>query len=89
MERVRLCTNTKKGDARLCSNNRAIVLISYASKVILKVNQNRLDMYMEQEMEMEQAGFPKGRGTRDQISNLRWIMETPTLWNIMEEMGIP
>ena len=66
----------KKGDARICSNNRTIGLISHASKVMLKVVQHSLDMYMEQEMAIEQAGFTKGRGTRDQISNLRWIMET-------------
>ena len=67
--------NTKKGDSRICSNNRTIALISHASKVMLKVIKHRLDIYMEQEMAIEQAGFTKGRGTRDQISNLRWIME--------------
>ena len=75
MERVSICNNTKKGNARICSNNRTIALISHASKVMLKVIQHRLDMYMEQEMAIEQAGVTKGRGTRDQISNLRWIME--------------
>ena len=43
-----------------------------------EVIQHRLDIYMEQEMAIEQAGFTKGRGTRDQISNLRWIMERST-----------
>ena len=61
----------KHGDARICSNNRTIAPISHASKVMLKVIQHRLAMYMEQEM----AGFRKGRGTRDQISNLRWTMK--------------
>ena len=75
MEGVNLCTNTKKGYSRLCSNDRTIALISHASKVMLKVIQHRFDMYMEQEMAIEQTGFTKGRGTRDQISNLRWIME--------------
>ena len=68
----------KKGDPRIRSNNRTIALISHASKVMLKVIQHRLDMYMKQEMAIEQAGFAKGRGTRDQISNLRWIMERST-----------
>ena len=68
----------KKEGARICSNNRTIALISHASKVMLKVIQHRLDMYMEQEMAIEQAGFTKGRDTRDQILNLRWIMERST-----------
>ena len=78
MEGVSLCTNTKKGDSSICSNNRTIALISHASKVMLKVIQHRLNIYMEQEMAIEQAGFTKGRGTRDHISNLRWIMERST-----------
>ena len=65
----------KKGDARICSNNRTIALISRDSKVMLKLIQNRFDMYMEQEMAIEQAGFRKGRGTRDQIVKIRWIIE--------------
>ncbi|PIK35145.1 hypothetical protein BSL78_28030 [Apostichopus japonicus] len=65
----------KKGDPRICSNNRTIALISHASKVMLKVIQYRLEGYMEREMSIEQAGFRKGRGTRDQIANLRWILE--------------
>ena len=67
---LHVCTNTKKGDARICSNNRTIVLVSHASKVMLKVIQHRLDTYIEQEMAIEQAGFTKGRCTRDKISNL-------------------
>ena len=80
MEGVSLCRLPipKKGDSRICSNNRTIALISHASKVMLKVIQHRLDLYMEQEMAIEQAGFMKGRGTRDQISNLRWTMERST-----------
>ena len=65
----------KKGDAKECSNNRTIALIPHASKVLLKVLQKRLEPYIEREMPDEQAGFRKGRGTRDQIANLRWIME--------------
>ncbi len=66
----------KKGDARECSNNRTIALISHASKVLLKIIQKRMEPYMERELSETQAGFRKGRGTRDQIANLRWIMET-------------
>ncbi len=68
----------QKGDARICSNNRTIVLVSNAGKVMLKVIQHRLDMCMQQEIAMEQAGFTKGRGTRDKISNVRLIMERST-----------
>ena len=53
----------KKGDSRICSNNRTMALILHASKVMLKVIQHRLDVYMEQEMAIEQACFTKGRGT--------------------------
>ena len=65
----------KRGDARLCENNRTIALILQASKVLLKIIQKRLEPYIEKELPTEQAGFRKGRGTRDQIANLRWIME--------------
>ncbi|KAG1652590.1 Craniofacial development protein 2 [Nymphon striatum] len=68
-------TIPKSGDCRVCSNNRTIALISHASKIMLKVIQHRLEPYMEREMSIEQAGFRKGRGTRDQIANIRWIME--------------
>ena len=66
----------KKGDARECGNNRTIALISHASKVLLKIIQKRMEPYMEQQLSEMQAGFRKRRGTRDQIANIRWIMET-------------
>ena len=62
----------KKGNARECSNYHTIVLISHASKVIL---QARLQQYMSHELPDVQAGFRKGRGTRDQISNICWIIK--------------
>ena len=65
----------KKGNAKECSNYRTIALISHASKVILKILQARLQQYMNHELPDIQAGFRKGRGTRDQIANIRWIME--------------
>ena len=65
----------KKGTAKECSNYRAIALISHASKVMLKILQARLQQYMNRELPDVQAGFREGRGTRDQIANIRWIME--------------
>ena len=65
----------KKGNAKECSNYRKIALISDASKVMLKILQARLQQYMNCELPDVQAGFRKGRGTRDQIANIRWIIE--------------
>ena len=65
----------KKGNATECSNYRTIVLISHASKVILKILQARLQQYVNHELPDVQDGFRKGRGTRDQIANIHWIME--------------
>ena len=62
----------KKGNAKECSNYRTIALISHASKVMLKILQARLQQYMNHELPDVQAGFRKGRGTRDQIANIRW-----------------
>ena len=64
-----------KGNAKECSNYCTIVLISYASKVTLKILQARLQQHMNHELPDVQAGFRKGRRTRDQIANIRWIME--------------
>ncbi|XP_062826487.1 uncharacterized protein LOC134296190 [Anolis carolinensis] len=65
----------KRGNAKECSNFRTVALISHASKVMLKILQGRLQQYMERELPDVQAGFRKGRGTRDQIANIRWIIE--------------
>ena len=65
----------KKGNAKECSNYHTIALISHASKVMLKILQARLQQYMNRELPDVQADFRKGRGTRDQIANIRWIME--------------
>ena len=65
----------KKGNNKECSNYHTIALISHASKVILKILQARLQQYVNRELPDVQAGFRKGRGTRDQIANIRWIME--------------
>ena len=65
----------KKGDAKECSNYRTIALISHASKAMLKILQARLQQYVNRELPDVQAGFKKGRGTRDQIANIRWIIK--------------
>ena len=66
---------SKKGNAKECSNYRTIALISHASKVMLKILQARLQQYVNRELPDVQVGFRKGRGTRDQIANIRWIIE--------------
>ena len=65
----------KKGNAKECSNYCTTALISYASKVMLKILQARLQQYISREFPDAQAGLRKGRGTRDQIANIRWIIE--------------
>ena len=65
----------KKGNAKECSNYCTIALISHASKVMLKILQARLQQYVNRELPEVQAGFRKGGGTRDQIANIRWIIE--------------
>ena len=67
--------NPKKGNAKECSNYRTIVLISHTSKVLLKILQARLQQYVNRELPDVQAGFIKGRVTRDQIANIQWIIE--------------
>ena len=70
----------KKGNAKECANYSTIALISQTSKVMLKILQARLQQYVNHEIPDVQAGFRKGRGTRDQIANIHWIIEkTKTL----------
>ena len=66
---------SKKGNAKECSNYYTIALISHASKVMLKILQARLQQYLNCEIPDVQAGFRKGRGTRDQMANIHGIME--------------
>ena len=68
-------TIPKKGSAKDCLNYHTIVLISHASKVILKILQAGVQQYMNQELTDIQGGFRKGRGTRDQIANICWIIQ--------------
>ena len=65
----------KKGNAKECSIYCTIALISHASKVMLKILQARLQEYVNRELPDVQAAFTKGRGTRDQIANIRWIIK--------------
>ena len=66
---------SKKGNAKECSNYHTIVLISHASKVMLKILQARLQQYVNQKLSDVQAGFRKGRGTRDEIAKIHRIIE--------------
>ena len=68
----------KKGNAKECSNYCTIAFISHTSKVMLKILQAKLQQYVNQELPDVQAGFRKGRGTRDQIANIRQITEKST-----------
>ena len=70
LEKVSFHSNPKEW-----SNYRTIALISHASKVLLKILQARIQQYVNRELPDVQAGFRKGRGTRDQIANICWIME--------------
>ena len=65
----------KKGNAKECSNYRTIALISHASKLMLKILQTRLQQYMNHELPNDQAGFRKGRGTRNQNANYCWVID--------------
>ena len=70
LEKVSFHSNVKE-----CSNCHTIALISHASKVMLKILQARFQQYMNRELPDVQAEFRKGRGTRDQIANIHWIIE--------------
>ena len=72
---VRFHSNPKESQAKECSNYRTIALISHDSKVMFKILQARLQQYVNRELPDVQPGFRKGRGTRDQIANNRWIIE--------------
>ena len=75
LEKVSFHSVPKKGNAKECSNYHTIALISHANKVMLKIFQARLQQYVSRELPDVQAGFREGRGSRDQIANIRWIME--------------
>ena len=75
LEKVCFYSNPKKDNAKECSNYHTIALRSHASKVMLKILQARLQQYVNRELPDVQAGFRKGRGTRDQIANICWIIK--------------
>ena len=75
LEKVSFIPIPKKGNAKECSNYCTIALISYARKVMLKILQARLQQYVNRELSDVQAGFKKGIGTRDQITNICWIIK--------------
>jgi len=75
LDRIHIYTNPKKGDKKECTNYRTTALVSHASKVLLKIILERIRNKSESEIAEEQAGFRKGRGMRDQITNLRTIMQ--------------
>ena len=74
LERVIFTPIPKKDNDKECSNYCSIAFISHTSKVMLKIHQARLQHYLNWELPDVQAGFRKGRGTRDQISKLHWII---------------
>ena len=75
LEKVSFHSNPKEGNAKECSNYHTIALISHASKVMLKILPARLQQYVNRELPDVQAGFRKGRGTRDHIANICWIIK--------------
>ena len=76
LEKVSFHSNSKKkGNSKECSNYCTVALISHASKVMLKILQARLQQYVNRELPDIQAGFRKGRGTKNQIANICWIIE--------------
>ena len=75
LQKVSFHSNPKKSNAKECSNYDTIALISHASKVMLKILPARLQRYVNHELPDVQTGFRKGRGMRDQIANICWIME--------------
>ena len=75
LEKVSFHSNPKERQCQRCSNYHTIALISHASKVMLKILQARLQQYVNRELSDVQAGFRKGRGTRDQIANIHRIIK--------------
>ena len=75
LEKVSFHSNPKEKNAIECSNYPTIALFSHASKVLLKILQAKLQQYVNYELPDVQAGFRKGRGARDQIANIHWIIE--------------
>ena len=75
LEKVSFHSNPKERQSKECSNYHTIALISHVSKAVLKILQVRLQQYVNHELSDVQAGFRKGKGTRDQIANIHWIIK--------------
>ena len=75
LEKISFHSNIKKGSVKECSNYHTIALISQANKIKLKILQARIQQYLNHELPDVQAGFRKGRGTKDQIANICWIIK--------------
>ena len=75
LEKVNFHSNSKEKQCKECSNYHTIALISHASKVMLKILQAKLQQYVNRELPDIQAGFRTGKGTRDQIANICWIIK--------------
>ena len=84
VEKVSFHSNPKERQCKECSNYCTIALISHTSKVMLKILQARLQQYMNWELPSVQAGFRKGRGTRDQIANIHWVIEK--VWEFQQNI---
>ena len=76
LEKVSFHSNLKERQYQRCSNYCTITLISHISKVMLKILQAKLQQYMNHELPDVHVGFTKGRGTRDQIASIHWIIKT-------------
>ena len=77
LKKVSFHFSSKERQCQECSNYHTITLISHANKVMLKILQARFQQYVNHELPDVQGGFRKGRGTTDQIANIRWIIEKP------------
>ena len=75
LKKVNFHSNPEERQWKECSNYHTIALISHASKIMLKILQARLQQYVNHELPDVQTGFRKGRGTRDQIANIHWIIK--------------
>ena len=92
LEKVSFYSNLKERQCQEYSNYHTTALISHTSKAMFKILQAKLYQYTIHKIPTVQAGFRKGRGTRDQIANICWItdcVDHNTLWKILQEMGIP
>ena len=89
LQKVSFHFNPKERQCKECSNYRTITLISHASKVMLKSLQDRLQQYVNCELSDIQGGFRKGRGTRDQIANICWIIEKAREFQRLEDSLVP